>query len=63
MLDRKGKDRVAGHAIMATGEGNLFTLEQAFDNGDRFCQSLDPGASRIEVQTCLFVFRLHVSGA
>jgi hypothetical protein len=48
---------------MPTGEGNLFTLEQAFDNGDRFCQSLDPGASRIEVQTRLFVFRLHVSGA
>ena len=63
-LERKGKDRMADHAIMPTGEGNLFTLEQAFDNGDRFCQSLDPGASRIEVQTRrLFVFRLHVSGA
>jgi hypothetical protein len=63
LLDRKGKDRVAGHATMPTGEGNLFTPEQAFDNGDRFCQSLDPGASRVEVQTRLFVFRLHASGA
>jgi hypothetical protein len=28
-LDGKGIDRVAGHAIMPTGEGDLFTLEQA----------------------------------
>jgi hypothetical protein len=54
---------MAGHAIMPTGEGDLFTLEQAFDKGYRFCQSLDPDPSRIEVQTRLFVFRLHVSGA
>jgi hypothetical protein len=62
-LDGKGIDRVARDVIVPTGEGNLFTLEQAFDKGDRFCQPLDPDASRVEVQTCLFVFRLHVSGA
>ena len=54
---------VVGHAIVPTGEDNLFTLEQALDNGDRFCQSLDPGAYRVEVQTRLFIFRLHVPRA
>jgi hypothetical protein len=63
LLDRKGIDRVAGHAIMLTSQGDLFTLEQAFDEGHCFCQSLDPGASHVEAQTRLFVFGLHVSGA
>ena len=62
-LERKGKDRVADYAIMPTGEGDLFTLEQAFDKGDCFCQSLDPGSSRVEAQTRLFIFRLHVPRA
>ncbi len=51
---------MTGHAIMPPSEGELFALEQAFNKGDCFCQSLDPDPSRVEVQTCLFVFRLHV---
>jgi hypothetical protein len=30
-LDRSGKDRVAGNSIGPTGDGNLFTPQQAFD--------------------------------
>jgi hypothetical protein len=33
LLDRKRKDRMVGHAMVPAGEGNLFTLEQAFDKG------------------------------
>jgi len=36
-------------------EGDLFTIEQTLDEGDSLCQPLDPGPSRIEVQTRLFI--------
>jgi hypothetical protein len=62
-LDGKGLDCVAGHAIMPTGEGDLFTVEQTFDKGDGLGQPLDADASRVEAQSCLIIFGLHVPGA
>jgi hypothetical protein len=45
---------------MPTCEGDLFTIEQTLDEGDSLCQPLGPGPSRVEVQTGLFIFGLHV---
>ena len=63
-LDRKGIDRVADHAVMPTCEGDLlFTVEQTLDEGHSLRQPFDPDASRVEVQTRLSIFGLHVPGA
>jgi len=48
LLNRQRRDGVPGHPIMATGETILFAFEQSLDDGDRFGQPLDPGASSIE---------------
>jgi hypothetical protein len=41
-LDRKGIVRAAGHAIMPTCKGDLFTIEQTLDEGDSLCQPARP---------------------
>lgn len=40
---------MAGHAIVPTGEGDLFFFERALDDRDRLGRLLDPGFSRIEL--------------
>src|SRR5215469_11808295 len=62
-LDWKGIDRVANHAVMPTCEGDLlFTVEQTLNEGHSLRQPFDPDASRVEVQTRLSIFGLHVPG-
>ena len=50
---------MAGHAIMPTSGGDLFTAEQTLDEGEGLGQPLDPDASRVEGQPRLFIFGLH----
>src|SRR2546430_5119151 len=44
-LFRSRVDRMAGHTIVPTGEGDLLALEQSLDDGDCLRQPLDPGDS------------------
>jgi hypothetical protein len=64
-LNRKGIDRVAGHAIMPTSQGDVFSLplSRPLTRVTASGQQLDPDASGVEVKTCLFVFGLHVPRA
>jgi hypothetical protein len=57
-LDRKGIDPLAGHAVISTSGGDLFTVEQMPDDGHSLRQSFRPDISRVEVQTPLFHIRL-----
>src|SRR6266480_7183350 len=62
-LDRKRVDRMAGHTIVPTGEGDLLALEQSLDDGDCLRQPLDPGGARVEREPRLVVLGLRPPSA
>ena len=62
-LDGNGGDGVAHYAIVPTRESNSFSAEQTLDDRDRFGQPLNAGASPIEVQPRLLIFRPDAAGA
>ena len=50
------------HAVVLTGESDLFAAQKALDNGDRLCQPVDPRGSVVKGQPRLLIFGLHVPG-
>ena len=62
-LDREGANSVAGHMIVPTREGDHLAFEQTLNHGDRLGQPLNPGATPIEAQAGLLIFRLDAASA
>ena len=61
-LDRMRRDAVPRDLVMASGEGDLITLEQFSDDANRLGEPLDPNAPRIEAEPGFVIFRFDAAG-
>src|SRR5207245_10757236 len=59
-LDGARVDRVPGHAIVLSGGGDRFALEQALDDDERLRQPLDAGSAGVEAESRCLVLRLDL---